>query len=212
MSWKKWLLTGLAGLLTGTTALAHGGVAVGIGIGFPIFPRPCCYAPYYYPGYYYRPVYVEPAPVYVAPAPIVVPQPVVVQPAPAVAGPQPSVVAQPTPTTPVTSTFQATDPKKTMEAGTLLQLLNDPDEKTRAEAVIQLGRLKSDPAVPSLCATLAGDKSPVVRESAARALGLICAPRSLTALIHAAQADADSDVRRSASFAVEIIKLNHNIK
>jgi hypothetical protein len=43
-------------------------------------------------------------------------------------------------------------------------------------------------------------------------LGLICAPRSLTALIHAAQADADSDVRRSAAFAVEIIKLNNNLK
>ena len=37
---------------------------------------------------------------------------------------------------------------------------------------------------------------------------LIGSPRSLTALTHAAQADADRDVRRSAQFAVEVIQAN----
>jgi HEAT repeat protein len=108
--------------------------------------------------------------------------------------------------------FPPTELKKPAEVGQLFQLLNDPDEKTRADAVIQLGRLKLDQAVDPICATLASDKSPVVRDSAAKALGLIGATRSLTALLHASQADPDNDVRRSASFAVEIIKLNNNLK
>src|SRR5439155_2017232 len=98
------------------------------------------------------------------------------------------------------------------EVSQLLQLLNDPDEKIRSESVIQLGRLKADPAVDPLCATLAGDKSPLVRDSAAKALGLIGAPRALTTLIHASKADPDNDVRHSAQFAVEIIKVNQNLK
>jgi HEAT repeat protein len=39
-------------------------------------------------------------------------------------------------------------------------------------------------------------------------LGLIASPRSLPALIQAAQADNDRDVRHSAQFAVEIIRAN----
>jgi HEAT repeat protein len=57
-----------------------------------------------------------------------------------------------------------------------------------------------------LAATLAGDRSPVVRESAARALGLIGSAQALPALQRAAQADSDRDVRRSAQFAVEVIQ------
>jgi HEAT repeat protein len=89
-----------------------------------------------------------------------------------------------------------------------LQLLRSPDECARRDAAMDLGRMRTDRAVDPLTATLAGDHSPVVRDAAARALGLIAAPRSLTALIRAAQADNDRDVRHSAQFAVEIIRTN----
>jgi HEAT repeat protein len=89
-----------------------------------------------------------------------------------------------------------------------LQLLTNPSEQARSDAVLKLGRLKVQRAVDPLAATLAGDASPAVRETAARALGLIGSPRALAALCHAAQADADRDVRRSAQFAVEIIQTN----
>src|SRR5205807_9862880 len=132
-------------------------------------------------GSYYRPVYYA-APVVVQPAPVFVPQPVVVQPAPVVQQAVTPTVAPP-PANTVVATFQPAEMKKSGEVSQLLQLLNDPDEKIRSESVIQLGRLKADPAVDPLCATLAGDKSPLVRDSAAKALGLIGAPRALTALI-----------------------------
>jgi HEAT repeat protein len=71
---------------------------------------------------------------------------------------------------------------------------------------MSLGRLKAERAVDPLAATLAGDRSPAVRDAAARALGLVGSPRGLTALKYAAQADSDRDVRHSAQFAVEIIQ------
>src|ERR1043165_4639479 len=59
-----------------SSAVAGGGVHVGIGIGVPLYPH------YYYPHYYYPyPYYVAPAPVYVAPPPVYVqPAPVYVAP------------------------------------------------------------------------------------------------------------------------------------
>jgi len=53
---------------------------------------------------------------------------------------------------------------------------------------------------------LASDRSPAVRDSAARALGLIGSRASLAALDRAAQSDDDRDVRRSAQFAAEVIR------
>jgi HEAT repeat protein len=87
-----------------------------------------------------------------------------------------------------------------------LQQLTNPDEKVRADVVIQLGRMRAERAVDPLAATLAGDASPAVRETAARALGLIGSTRALPALNRAAQADNDRDVRNSARFAVEVIQ------
>ena len=52
------------------------------------------------------------------------------------------------------------------------------------------------------------DASPIARDGAARSLGLIAAPSSLKALIYAAQADNDREVRHSAQFAVEVIRSN----
>jgi HEAT repeat protein len=89
-----------------------------------------------------------------------------------------------------------------------LQLLADPSEKVRLDAVLQLGKMKAARAVDPVAATLAGDRSPQVRDAAARALGLIGSPRGLTALKYAAQADNDRDVRHSAQFAVEVIQSN----
>jgi HEAT repeat protein len=71
---------------------------------------------------------------------------------------------------------------------------------------VQLGKLHDPRAIDPLAATLSGDRSPVVRESAARALGLIGSPGALPALQHAAQTDSDHDVRRSAQFAAEVIQ------
>jgi hypothetical protein len=180
--------------LSSPHARAGGHFAIGIGVGVP---GPYYYhRPYYDYDYYYRPypVYVAPPPVIVQPAPVVqtVPAPVVTQ-APA---PAPVVVRSPVP-----EASQA-------EVERCLQQLADPDERVRADNVIQLGRLKAEAAVDPLAATLAGDRSPTVRETAARALGLIGSPRALPALEHAAQADSDSQVRHSAQFATEVVLSN----
>jgi HEAT repeat protein len=87
-----------------------------------------------------------------------------------------------------------------------LQLLNAQNEKVRMDAVLNLGKMKAKNAVDPVAATMAGDKSPQVRDAAARALGLIGSPRALTALKYAAQADSDRDVRHSAQFAIEVIQ------
>jgi HEAT repeat protein len=87
-----------------------------------------------------------------------------------------------------------------------LQRLRDRDERVRADAAVQLGRLRAERAVDPLAATLAGDSSPVVREAAARGLGLIGSVKGLAALRRAAQVDGDRDVRHSAMFAVDVIQ------
>ena len=87
-----------------------------------------------------------------------------------------------------------------------LQMLADPDERVRAGVVMQLGRFKSERAVDPLAATLAGDRSPTVREAAARALALIGSPKALPALRGAALNDSDRDVRHSAEFAIEVVQ------
>jgi hypothetical protein len=188
-------------------------VAIGIGIGPCWGPGWGWYRPYPYYPYYYAP----PA-VVVAPAPVIQPVPVV-----AAAPVAPAAVAvTPPPATPIASTavtpaaipaptpttiFRAAAPVS--ESGTqYLQQLSNPDVNTRQNAVMELGKQRVDQAVDPLSATLAGDSSPVVREAAARALGLIAAPRSLPALIRAAQADNDREVRHSAQFAVEVIRGN----
>jgi HEAT repeat protein len=87
-----------------------------------------------------------------------------------------------------------------------LRLLTDSDQRVRADAVMQLGRLKAYRAMDAVAATLAGDSSPTVREAAARALGLIGSPKALPALRRAALADTDHEVRHSAQFAVEVVQ------
>lgn len=182
--------------------------SVGVSIGGP--PYPYYYRPY--PYYYY-----PPPPVVVAPAPIFVPaQPVVVT-APA---PTPTVVTVPAPTPAVATTpapalqFDSARPATYETPATAVTVdahlanLRNADEVVRRNSVMDLGRMRATQAVEPLTATLAGDRAPAVRDAAARALGLIGSPRALTALMHAAQADPDRDVRNSAQFAVEIIRTN----
>jgi hypothetical protein len=150
------------------------------------------YYPYYYP---YQAVYVQPAPVVVQPAPLAQQAAPVGQP-----------IDQATTTPPVTmQTPVQIAPESDISRH--LQLLADPDERTRADSVMQLGRMKAVRAVDALAATLAGDRSSVVREAAARALGLIGSPKALPALQHAALADNDRDVRHSAQFAMDVIQV-----
>ncbi len=205
------------------------GVAIGVGLPGPY------YRPYgYYPYGYYRPyggVYVAPAPVYVQPAPVYVQPPPVVMQAPPVAPQPPVYSAPPAPVAPqsapqmlqpplqsvpvMNSPSPAPAPVMTAAAPAAgnheaavsgyLQKLTSPDEQVRCDAVEQLGRLNADRAVDPLTAVLAGDRSPMVREAAARSLGLLCAPRALPALIRASQVDTDRDVRRTSQFTVEII-------
>lgn len=178
----------------GCGGCGRGGLSIGIGIGAPYY-RP--WYPYYgygYPYGYPYPVYVAPPPVIVQPAPIIQQAPVA-QPAPAYQAPAP---------TPLTSrSAPAAEPAGVDHH---LQMLANSDDNVRAESVIELGRMKARRAVDPLAATLSGDRSPMVRETAARALGLIGSPQALPALQHAAQADSDRDVRRSAQFAVEVIQ------
>ncbi len=205
----------LAGLLltcaAPAVAHAHGGLSIGIGIGLPIY-RPC----YGYGWYRPYPVYVAPAPVVVAaPAPVyaVAPAATVVQPtysaapppppATTSAAPPPSVVAAAAPEAELTP-----PPRLAGNAGAYLRDLSNPDERVRAEAGVQLGRMKVQQAVEPLTRLLGQDRSPTVRDAAARALGLIGSPAALMALQTAAQADDDRDVRRSASFAADVIRGN----
>jgi hypothetical protein len=170
-------------------------IGIGIGLGFPYYYRP--YYPYYY-GYPYP--YVVPAPVVYQSPPIVVQPGTVVGTTPAPSYSSPSFSA------PEPTALGPANPNAQTNFEFHLSRLSNPDEALRRESVMELGRTRNDRAVDPLAATLAGDKSASVRDAAARALGLIGAPRSLTALIQAAQADNDRDVRHSAQFAVEIIR------
>jgi hypothetical protein len=183
------------------------GWSVGVRIGGPVCYRPwgCCYGgPFFY---------VRPYPVVVADV-----GPVVYQPAPVVAAP---VVAAPVVATPVAQTPAVPQVQRVASSEPAavsahyqadidhnLQLLADANDQVRMDAVMQLGKMKAGQAVDPVAATLAGDRSPAVREAAARALGLIGSPKALTALKYSAQADNDRDVRHSAQFAVEIIQSN----
>ncbi len=176
----------------GGSVSAHGGVAIGFHFGLPLYIGPgwgCgyCYRPY--------PVYVAPPPVVLQPVPVYQPVPVATYPAPV---PAPSVSRSP-----------VTDPAQA-EIERHLQMLASADERTRADSAMQLGRLKAEAAVDPLAATLAGDRSPSVRETAARALALIGSKRALPALERAAQADPDRDVRHSAQFASDVVLANRN--
>jgi HEAT repeats len=183
---------------------------LGISIGVPLYyPRP------YYPGwgYYYRPypyVYAAPAPVVVAPAPVVVPSvPVVAQTAPVpTVAPLPAANVVPATAPAPLPVVQANSADSAARVEQYLAQLNNPQESARRDAAIELGRLKAAKAVDPLVRILSADASPVVRDAAARGLGLIGSPQGLSALIQAAQVDQDRDVRHSAQFAVEIIRTN----
>jgi hypothetical protein len=181
---------------TASPAPAHGGVSVGIGIGIPVY-RPWCGCGYYYRPYY--PVYVPP-PVYIAPAPVVLQPAPVVQPAYQIPAPAPAPAV-----TTASAQYPAADNRQA-ETERNLQLLADPDERVRLGSVLQLGRSRADRAVDPLAATLAGDRTPAVREAAARSLGLLGSPKALPALYQAAQSDSDHDVRQSAKFAIDVIQ------
>jgi HEAT repeats len=185
----------LAGLVFATAeSQLHAGWGVGVRIGGPVYYRPWGY---YYPYYPYGAVYVAP-PVVVESAPVVVQQ------APAVQAVNPAAPS-PLPSSAILRSAQIQSTGQHDIAG-YLQQLRDPDERVRSDSVLQLGRLKIVAAVDPVAATLAGDRSPIVREAAARALGLIGSPKALPALQHAALADPDRDVRHSAQFAVDIIQ------
>ena len=195
---KKVLTSALGALLLAATGGgAQAGWTVGVRVGAPVYYRP--YGPYYYPYYPYGTVYVAPPP------PVVVESaPVLVQPALSVQPVYPAAAAPAAPPTVVRT--QAPEAASPSEIAHYLQQLRDPDERARAESVMQLGRLRALAGIDPLAATLAGDRSPLVREAAARGLGLIGSPKALPALQHAAMADPDRDVRHSAQFAAEVVQ------
>jgi hypothetical protein len=166
--------------------IAQAGWGIGVSVGVPVYPRPWYGYPCYYRPYY--PYYVVPPPVVVASPPVV--QAVPVAPAYAAPAPAPSTVAD----------------ARLGDADKYLLQLNDPDQQTRTDAILQLGRLKSRKAIDPLTRVLSSDRSPSVREAAARSLGMIGAPGGLGALQRAASADDNQDVRQSAQFAAEVIR------
>jgi hypothetical protein len=200
---------------------AHAGVnwAIGVRLGFPVgYP---CYGPPY--GYYYRPypVYVAGPPAVLVPAPA----PVVVASSPAVAVPtavpaeggyNPPPPPPPAPgygaTTAVSATAnpagQTIARAARPEEAVNLNDLRNPDERVRARVAVEAGRRKDGRALAALIRALREDPSPVVREAAARGLGLIGERAALAALQNAAQADDDRDVRHSAAFAADVIRAN----
>jgi HEAT repeats len=212
---RKILLTFALFMFLGLTPLtqqaqAWGGVRIGIGL--PLYVGP---SPYYYGypyRYYYPPAYVVPAPqvVYQTAPPTVValPAPGLSEAIPAAPAPQ----ANAAPVTPsaaplpfVTNVIPASNPASP-QVDALVRQLTETSETARRDAALQLGRLKANSAVDALVNVLAKDSSPIARDGAARALGLIASPTSLKALIYAAQADDDREVRHSAQFAVEVIR------
>jgi HEAT repeats len=209
----KMALTGtlMALVLFAAGTQGQAGWSIGVGIAGPAYYRPYapCYYPYY-PYYPYRPVYLSPPPVVVESAPVVL-QPLPA-PLPAATFTQPSgqPPSQPTPSPLPASVVRAQAQEvPPTEIARCVQQLRDPDERVRTDSVLQLGRLRALSAVDSVAATLAGDRSPMVREAAARALGLMGSPKALPALQHAALTDPDRDVRHSAQFAVDIVQSGH---
>jgi hypothetical protein len=204
-------------VLTAThTSVAHAyvGWSIGLRIGGPGYGRP--YYGYYGAPYYYPPPIVyAPPPIVYAPPPVVYAQPPVVvrqpsypaqyAPAPAVVPVPPAPIASPAPVVPVRNETTASAPS---QLDGLLARLRDPSETVRRDAAMDLGRMKAQQAIDPLLGMLSKDMSPIARDGAARALGLIGASRSLSSLIYAAQADTDRDVRHSAQFAIEIIRTN----
>jgi len=190
--------------LSPLTQSAQAWVGVRVGIGVPLYVGP---GPYYY-GYpypYYAPTYVVPPPVvYQQPAPYVsaVPAPV-----------STGTVSASTPVsapnaTPAADHVIPASNQVPAQIDAIARQLSDGNETVRRDAALELGRMKARNAVDILSNVLAKDPSPVARDGAARALGLIASPQSLNALIYAAQADNDREVRHSAQFAVETIRNN----
>jgi hypothetical protein len=136
------------------------------------------------------------------PAPVAAPTTIV---APATAAQTPPPPPPPAPV-PVIPAGNATPAGSNVDS--LLAHLSDARDTARRDAAMDLGRAQAQKAVDPLMNLLAKDSSPLVRDAAARALGLIGSQRSLNALIYAAQADNDRDVRHSAQFAVEVIRTN----
>jgi hypothetical protein len=172
------------------------GWSVGVTIGAPYCHHRChppfaVYRPY--------PIYVRPAPVFVQPVTVVEPVEVY-QPVPVVRPVAPSTSRSVLPPpSPVESNEDVERYQRQMQSA---------EPRERAEAIMQLGRLRAPGAREALTAALNNDRSPLVRETAARALGLFGSPDSLDALQRAAQTDEDREVRRSASYAAEVIRAN----
>lgn len=207
----SWILGSLAALgWFGQVAQAGGNWSVGVSVGGPGYYHRPCYGPgfgygygfYSYPVYRPYPVVVAPAPVYVAPAPVVVQQAPVVQ--PSYSAPPPAYEA-PTPRPLPTSVTQVSATRQ-IDADRYLQQLASPDESVRVDSVMQLGRMRSERSIDPLAATLSGDRSPAVRDAAAKALGLIGSTKALPALQQASQVDSSNDVRRSAQYAIDVIQ------
>lgn len=198
MRFGRSLLVALALVLAASTVQARGRWGLGFYVGGPCY-RPC-----------YRPaVIIRPAPIVFAPAPVVL------QPAPIVAVaaaapesdyvPSPVPVAPPAPLAPPGPAVTVRGIRPVSDNGDL-EAMNDPSPQARADSIIRLGRNKDQRAIRPLIRTLQEDGSPQVREAAARALGLIGSIEGLSALQQAAQADQERDVRKTASFAAEVIR------
>lgn len=196
-----------------STAEAGGYWSVGVRFGGPCYYRPWGYYPCYRPypivgiGVGVAPVVVEPVPV-IQTVPVYQVPAAAPAPAPEVAPPPTPVTSQGLPAQPIPVAVQPVSNNHERQADITfhLQRLADPDVQHRAESAVQLGRMRAQRAVDPLTATLAGDQSPVAREAAARALGLIGNVRAMPALRRAAQADADATVRSSATFAMDVIQ------
>src|SRR5262245_44838850 len=197
------LMLAVLALLTFTPFIQTSQARTFIGFGIRIGPG------YYYgPGQYYYgygyPYYVPGSIVYETAPPIVVRQTVPVSEG-VLAPTAPNPLPPPLPPNVVPTQNVAPTPTR---VDSLLSQLRDPSETVRRDAAMDLGRMKAQKAVDPLIQLLSKDASPIARDGAARALGLIASPRSLNALIYASQADNDRDVRHSAQFAVEIIRTN----
>ena len=189
---RKTLMTFALLMLLGLSPLtqqAQAWSSVRIGIGIPLYVGP---GPYYYGypyRYYYPPAYVVPAPavVYQTPPPaVVVPpavnrsEPIPVAPTPQPDGPSGRVTPSAAPLPPVTNVIPLSNQSSPQVDG-LVRQLSQTSATARRDTALQLGRLKATSAADALADMLAKDTSPIARDGAARALGLIASPASLKA-------------------------------
>ncbi len=191
-------------------------VSVGFGMGYHPYYSHYSHYPYwhgpsyhYWPGWYYSPVIVEPAPViierpvYVAPPPVVA-APVVLQ--------RPAPVAYPTPAPVQVTPAPATVDEKFLEyvrnrKAELIKQAQIADKPGRIKAIVDLAGLTFDDTVRDTLRNIATKNTdPDLRREAVTALGKSKNPQVIPILEEVRVNDDNREIRQAADQAINDVK------